>query len=783
MGYLAAKLVFVLFNQQKKLLKKNNNHGSDSGNKVNTPNLSLAVNSFSSGSDDDDDVDDRKRQTGKSQAFVTGNSEIALPSLRQARNLSPSVISNAQIQTLKNSNSTPSQKQQLKQKTILDPKHSKIIHIIATIVLILVSLSYLAFGIAFSTLVFVHFEISKETCANPNELLLIEHPELYLWNHCKYPTFPFESVNFWENFNNNHDFVKYNCNCREGKIDLSSFNDSFTIYSNTTINSNSNKFEEIFFSTHNNSVACRDMNHICLVVESLLINWDMLEILHIVDNNYTYKPQFTMYLNDTSHYNSIYLKILHLEGVNIGDLGDEIENWKNLEYLHISNAHFGQRPSTFDKLNKISFFKLQDSFLQSLPSNLCSMNNLRALFIEQSLIFSSLFSITQLPDCITNLHSLQSIILVYSQINSFPVGLFNMPNIEEIGFPFAENINIQTFLDLINKTNSLDTFTWNKESESFYSFIDSPACEQWDHEYTYWLNFEYFDVLDKFFNQTNACDKVCDEDTFQGVFCSPFNFQNGVCNDECNAAACDFDGGDCNQLCQTDSPDCYSLSLFDNNVCDIGCNTSYCSYDNYECIDTSIDIYFPPNMSYCNIIINSTNSTNFNQTALADENTNVNTSNLCDIEWVQDGWCDKNCFTHDSCFNDGYDCQCHESVDLQTSCQSIVFWFEFLGTISGETEAVQQISQSGVCALWSLINAYDVTQDAFSTSNQLEQAAYEAVIDHYYQQPNCTIAFKQVDIDGNGYIETNEFVFKYRSYFDLNYQQAAQIDCAFAYRC
>ena len=103
------------------------------------------------------------------------------------------------------------------------------------------------------------------------------------------------------------------------------------------------------------------------------------------------------------------------------------------------------------------------------------------------------------------------------------------------------------------------------------------------------LNVTYFNIFKTFISETDACDYVCGEESLQTYGCSPFEYENGVCNDECNVASCNFDGWDCNQLCNHDeygASDCNTLGLFDNGGCDIACNNSYCNYDNYECINT-----------------------------------------------------------------------------------------------------------------------------------------------------------------------------------------------------
>ena len=96
-----------------------------------------------------------------------------------------------------------------------------------------------------------------------------------------------------------------------------------------------------------------------------------------------------------------------------------------------------------------------------------------------------------------------------------------------------------------------------------------------------------------------------------------------------------------------------------NGICNEECNNTYCSYDNYECINDDFQVWFPNDTIYCNV--NDTTDYNYNS------------SDLCPVTWVADQWCDSNCFSvGESCFYDGYDCECHdqESEIYHTHCES-----------------------------------------------------------------------------------------------------------------
>ena len=233
----------------------------------------------------------------------------------------------------------------MSRKYIYNPKHSRAVFYSVNTLLIFVSLFYLAFGSCFIAFVFTHFETSKNKCSNPKTYVLIEHPELYLWDQCLYKTYPFQRIDFWSTSDDD-----INCNCRTAKIDLSVFDSTWSIVDSATAtdedtkyNSSNSEFtttvtttgdnllDERFAELYNDSVGCNNMNDICILLESVLIHWDMLEILYMIDDD----ARFTINLNDPNHYNSKHLQMLHLEEVKVSSFGENIDNWANLQLIFI----------------------------------------------------------------------------------------------------------------------------------------------------------------------------------------------------------------------------------------------------------------------------------------------------------------------------------------------------------------------------------------------------------------------------------------------------------------
>ena len=733
-------------------------------------------------------------------AAVAGTANSNLTSISNSNNKTTVLINNQSMsQRSQTSQASQRQRKNNAKQQLYSPDRNKMVDNIAQAILICISFIYLIFGIGFSILVFTHFENSQQECSNPDsnivEISLQQHPELYFWDQCDFKTFPFKSVDFWST--NSNDENNVNCNCREVQIDLSLFTD-------TEIARN---------STSDIVTGCDTVNNLCLMFESMLINWNMLETIFITDgNDNTVKAAIDISLNFSVHYNAVHLKILHLDAVNVNILGESISKWKNLEYLYISHTHFTNWPQAFNKLNKLSFLRLDDSYLSNLPSNinLCSMKNLRGINIEQSLTgLASNEYITHLPDCNVNLDQLQSVIIHYGNMISFPYGLLSMSSIEEIGFMFDTQFGVIEFLDIFNSSLNNDNdgmFTWNNANKTEYSFSGSNVCNEmtnfdiagFSNEYD---DLENIDLLKESSNSTGVCEVLCGIHTVHVFICPPFKWQNGVCDGDCDFEACNYDGGDCNQLCQIKSPDCYSLSLFNNGVCEEACNITECDFDQYECVTTPLDIQFPTNMSYCNIdeIMSSSTDSDVNTTYDIDT-----TTGLCHVSWVDDKICDNTCVKSENCFYDAYDCECDQETSSQGYCQVLVDAYLYFGAIEDSKTGVKY-NHNGWCTVWTLIASYnsrgngDVEDRSDQLSLQLESGQggmerstdwedqqdeiIEAFWEYYNQYTNCTLAFENLDTNQDNFVDINEMFQEFFEAFNLTDNKASQINCSYAIYC
>ena len=620
---------------------------------------------------------------------------------------------------------------------LYDPNQNTKRRCASNTLLLFVSLLYLSFGIGFIYLVFDHFDKNSKICSNPSAQVLTKHPELYVWDQCIYKTMPFS--------NGKNDII---CNCRQAKIDVSSF-----CGSNSEINStNTGK-----------------------IIESMLIEWDMLEIVYITDESLCSEIN----LNKTSHYNAKYLKILHLENVKFNTITDGIENWDNLEYLSVTHAHWNEWPTNFEKLNKISYLNLLDIlYLGVLPPNICEMPNLRAIKWQQN--GGSISKVSKIPDCIVNLVNLQSVVFSFTILNQFPIELFSMSSIEEIVF-FVSNVSIHSFTSSSSYDDSLLDFDWNSPSKTTYSLQGAASvCDIFD-EYGYDGNMPL--KLWQFLNETDACDNVCpllgrDSSFLQQFTCSPLLWGNGVCDEECNIAGCNWDGGDCNQLCLVEySDECNIFSAFDNGFCDQLCNNSVCEYDKYECIsdklswnDYNLTALYGLDAIYCNNDNDSDIDIKF-----INDSININSNYLCQINWIDDLWCDENCRKSDECFGDFDDCQCNNSnINGEINCFRLYDTFSLITDTETEIHngiIEKTVSLNGFCQTWEY--AFEVFQnwatDVTYFGDEIEKWRQE--------DKSCQWLFNQTDLNNNDYIDIHEIIYLARNALSLSESKAKQINC------
>ena len=160
--------------------------------------------------------------------------------------------------------------------------------------------------------------------------------------------------------------------------------------------------------------------------------------------------------------NSTLFRLVHLQMLDLSDnnfnsseipsrLGHDL---LSLSYLNLSLSAFsGQIPSEISKLSKLSTLDLsQNNGLELRKSNMRilvqNLTSIKQLHLSDVGIYSTV------PDILVNASSLTSLNLSYCGLNGeFPVGIFHLPNLEELSFDW--NIDLNGYFPTFNRTNSL----------------------------------------------------------------------------------------------------------------------------------------------------------------------------------------------------------------------------------------------------------------------------------------------------------------------------------------
>ena len=188
--------------------------------------------------------------------------------------------------------------------------------------------------------------------------------------------------------------------------------------------------------------------------------------------------------------------------------------------------------------------------------------------------------------------------------------------------------------------------------------------------------------------------------------------------------------------------------MFGNGICDIECNNTLCSYDVGECVvdqysSINISQLFGYNATYC------------------DDDTNT-IANACEIDWIDDGWCDDDCRKIESCFYDANDCS-----NVDNYCRKAFDIFDIVDDAT-TNQGDYYLSFTGFCDTWN-------TLAEFCSVNQ-------EFIQEYIDPYNCTTAFDMIDKDNNTYIDLYEFIYIVNAFqlveVELTETKYQQINCS-----
>ena len=470
------------------------------------------------------------------------------------------------------------------------------------------------------------------------------------------------------------------------------------------------------------------------ILESTLKQFTNLEGLYLES---TYDISIAHYyysnLNNTFKFtkemfsNLNHLQVFATISLQISYIDEAISNLKSLQIFFImQNEQEFEMP--FDSLFKLTNLKsirldnVRKMTNTRLPDSICDLKELR--------VFDMIFTYTMeyIPfECMSkNLKKLYKF-----DITVFPLITYVDPQIWTLD---SLNTVLLEFLNLNQSSFQLDTFpeTFSKDLKKVSLYGNSDICGQngistiiidnktyngFDYLISSY-NYNNYSDGDNYFNSSelaessllqfivkfNPCFSPCDtiEDNY---FCTAENWQDGICQDRCNNDICNYDGGDCNQLCECD------IEFLLNDECDPECNTSSCSYDMYNCLNEQFDI---------------------NETCYIGNISDINS--YCYSSWSVDSWCDKNCNNPECGYDNG---ECDSCILSWTNsvhyCQHIYTYFTFAAEFD---EPFDIITMNEICDNYDLLLG---------------------VMDHI-RDLNCSQAFNQYDRNKNGLIGFHEMI-------------------------
>ena len=554
--------------------------------------------------------------------------------------------------------------------------------------ILFVALLFAIYGITQMVLVFDHFNYAKEYCASlssgldTNDMMMNSttfaydnvldlHPELLVYDACSYKVYPFDMNGDGTNI----------CDCRAFNGNNTQWtNDELVLYFDVSL-------YELFPTT--------------------LSKWKMLEKFQwqwLRDEVYNLTKETFSGKN---------MKIFKLYECNLGYIDEAISNWAKLEFFSAEEMeNMPLLPDTMRELKNLQYLELEPYFYApEFPEWVCELPKLKKID------FSFGRDIEFVPNCILKLRNLKYFAMPgAARLKSIPLELFtSMPNLVDFGLKFSGSLTIDSMMEY-NNISDIETFdkmfsSWNENA--FLWFQSSGLCD---------VAYDETEVpmFYQFLNETGCCVEACSS-VVNTVRCPEDGWQNGECSQMCNNADCQFDGGDCIQLCHFDKCD---YKLLGNGVCDEGCNTEYCNYDEYDCVELD-------NYDLCQ--------------STFDEHG-------CNATWINDGWCDGNCRYIPQCGYDENDCP---SSSCEAECYSFYIIFEF---VANSFTSDDYIAEDELC------------DDYHWTLLMFHQAQYGIY--------NCTQLMTMWDTNENGFVSYHETLIGLYQSLDISLEKTMQLDCS-----
>ena len=412
--------------------------------------------------------------------------------------------------------------------------------------------------------------------------------------------------------------------------------------------------------------------------------WDMLEAIKLELGDYSTSDDQYMSLTSDS------LKLPHLRMFYSDRFNFDYIDTKYLPSLEILVIKHIQQTLTlsFDtissdtkQLKALSFVSVKE-INGTINDNICSLSQLRYFKFVASPLTDRLI----IPDCITKLTQLRFFELTVDGIDStnedekkfvnIPSGLYKLPHIQTIAI-ISWNVNISSFIDFNGYNRDSLKHVWfyasnicqfvndtsnnnNNSNNSEITVLQSLASKEYS---TYGVS-----NLQDFIDEMDPCFAPCGVNL---VYCTPILWGDGVCTDYCNHEECNWDNGDCDQLCEDDCFDNRQEYLF-NDECDSVCNTSNCKYDWYNCVPESDEV------------------------VCYNDSIGIDHEGDCYYGWSRDRWCDNNCLNHECNWDNSLCADCFGNCKFAQEA--------IIGSIASISEPAQVITVDELCDSWSLIS-------------------------------------------------------------------------------
>ena len=533
-------------------------------------------------------------------------------------------------------------------------------------------------GVLISVLSFIENDYYNKCINISDESWLIQHPELeYFDSYCTQQVV--------------HLFNDYPCNCR-----LLSVVDADSLQFTPSI------------------------------LELSVINYNNLEGISMRGDNAENNDlgNITDYYFSANMFDNLpHLVLLSVLRYDIRKLDQSIEKLSNLELLvlQFSNAEIDIPFDSISKLSKLKalvLFQLPLITNGEIPSSVCNLKEIK--YFESS--FTN--NLASIPfDCIAT----QWKRLNYLRLDIFPfitdldAQFWELPELEFVWIEVCDldpsYFQFDTFTKFSNSLNTVALGGNERICETGNIIINNT-------EYT---GFGYLNLSDplaidsdllQFIERFDPCSNPCGDASV--YTCLNALHSNGVCDSNCNSDECNYDGGDCNQLCNC------SYTLWFNDECDNGCDNDLCNYDFYEC------------GSY----IDANDTCDFNGT--------------CYTLWTFDDWCDSSCNVTECDFDGGKCISCQADSTCSTAEGFII------GALASQSKPRDLMTVDEVC------DNYGAVQTLLDIDETL----------------NCTQAFDFYDINKNGYIGFYEALLATKEglgFTDAVHwdEKKQQLDCSF----